>query len=191
MIMELDERQIQDDRQLKRYDPETYTRIRDYVAEQRKDREGYLSGIATIMEEALRADVEGLLIHGRPKTFSSIYRKMQRTGKDIPDIYDLLGLRVICTSIDGCYTVLRKVHSLWRPLPGRTKDYIANPKATGYRSIHTAVTAFGGRTVEIQIRTHDMHLSAEFGTASHRHYKRRACTRSGWQRQAVSGIMRS
>lgn len=180
MITKFNRRQADEDEYLKRYDPAMYRRIKRYVAAHRKEREGYLLAMATVLDETLRGEIGDLLIQGRPKHFFSIYEKMRRTAKDVSEIYDYLGLRVVCSTREECYTVLDRVHRLWSPVPDRTKDYIAYPKPNGYQSIHTAVTAFGSKIVEIQIRTHRMHLTAEFGTASHHRYKWYARRRVGW-----------
>jgi GTP pyrophosphokinase len=152
-------------------DRDNYERVRQEVQLRRRQREVVLEQarqhlLAELAEAGISAEVVG-----RPKNLSSIFRKMQQGGKTIREIYDLVALRVVCDDIRGCYGALGVVHSLWKPIPGRFKDYIAMPKGNGYQSLHTSVVGEGGEPVEIQIRTHEMHRTAEEGIAAHWHYK--------------------
>ncbi len=127
--------------------------------------------IARLERELDRVGLQDVQISGRPKHLWSIYQKMKRSDKSFTDIYDLIALRVITTSVADCYSVLGAVHALWHPLPGRFKDYIATPKANGYQSLHTTVVGPDARPFEIQIRTEEMHERSENGIASHWLYK--------------------
>lgn len=154
-------------------EPEAYQRIARMVAESREVRERYLAEtIKTLTDELKRVGLQGFQINGRSKHYWSIYQKMKRKGKEFSEIYDLVALRVICQSVGDCYSALGAVHSLWHPMPGRFKDYIAMPKLNNYQSLHTTVIGPTARPLEIQIRTFEMHEQAEYGIAAHWLYKK-------------------
>jgi GTP pyrophosphokinase len=152
-------------------EPDKYHEIADKVASRRVAREKYILKVIDVLKAEL--DTHGIQadLSGRPKHIYSIYRKMQRRGVDVDQIYDQLAVRVLVQTIPDCYTALGVIHSIWRPLPGQFDDYIANPKESLYQSLHTTVLAVDGRPLEIQIRTHEMHQVAEYGVAAHWRYK--------------------
>ncbi|MGM7677773.1 RelA/SpoT family protein [Microbacterium sp. A94] len=153
--------------------PKIYVEINSLIAQRTPQREKYLKQVI----ESINEDLHDLRIRGkvggRPKQLYSVYQKMVVRGREFDDIYDLIGIRVLVGSVRDCYAVLGAIHARWTPLPGRFKDYIATPKFNLYQSLHTTVIGPSGRTVEIQIRTHEMHQQAEFGVAAHWMYKER------------------
>jgi len=152
-------------------DPQAYAEIVSLVKGKRKEREAFVTEISEILERELERVGIHADISGRPKHVYSIWRKLDSTGKTFEDIYDLIAIRVSVDSIKDCYGVLGVIHSLWKPVPGRFKDYIAMPKSNGYQSLHTTLISHSGEPMEIQIRTHEMHETAEVGVAAHWHYK--------------------
>ena len=160
-----------EDRAFRVLNPEMYYEIHQKVKMKRGEREEYLGEVKDIISLALeKANIHGE-ISGRPKHFYSIYQKIIKKGTAFEDIFDLLALRVIVETKSDCYSALGIIHSLWTPIPHRIKDYIANPKANMYQSIHTTVMGPGGMMVEFQIRTKQMHQIAEEGVAAHWAYK--------------------
>ncbi|GAB3599253.1 RelA/SpoT family protein [Microbacterium tumbae] len=153
--------------------PKIYAEINSLIAQRTPQREKYLQQVIEAIDEDLRdLRLRGRVV-GRPKQLYSVYQKMVVRGREFDDIYDLIGIRVLVASVRDCYAVLGAIHARWTPLPGRFKDYIATPKFNLYQSLHTTVIGPSGRTVEIQIRTHEMHQQAEFGVAAHWMYKER------------------
>ncbi|TBW23046.1 bifunctional (p)ppGpp synthetase/guanosine-3',5'-bis(diphosphate) 3'-pyrophosphohydrolase [Arcanobacterium bovis] len=159
--------------------PAVYSEIERMVVDRSPERVAYIENIKKALESELaRAKVE-CTISGRPKHYYSIYQKMILRGRDFEDIYDLIGVRVLVNEVQDCYTALGVANSIFTPIQGRIKDYIASPKFNFYQSIHTSVIGPNGKTVEIQIRTYDMHRRAEFGVAAHWRYKENPNKKSG------------
>ncbi len=153
-------------------EPDKYKAIARELDERRTDREGYIQDVSKALREALsQHGITRVLISGRPKHIYSIYKKMERKKIPLSQVYDVRAVRVIVDNDIQCYQVLGIVHNLWRPIPGEFDDYIAAPKDNFYRSLHTAVVDNQGKTVEVQIRTWEMHEDAEYGIAAHWRYK--------------------
>ncbi|RZU98089.1 GTP diphosphokinase [Spiribacter vilamensis] len=152
-------------------EPENYRRIAGLLAERRVDRERFIEAMKARIETHLAEAGLSAEVTGRPKHIYSIWRKMQRKGLGFDELFDLRAVRVLVDSVPACYTALGIVHSLWQPIPREFDDYIATPKENNYRSLHTAVVGDGGRSVEVQIRTREMHDQAELGIAAHWRYK--------------------
>lgn len=151
--------------------PEMYYEVAQRLKTKRKEREEYVNALIQQIEKGLeQIGIEGD-IAGRPKNIYSIYKKMVKQDKPIDEIYDKIAIRVIVDSVPECYGVLGIIHTMWKPLPGRFKDYIATPKPNMYQSLHTTLIGQGGEPFEVQIRTWEMHATAESGIAAHWHYK--------------------
>jgi GTP diphosphokinase / guanosine-3',5'-bis(diphosphate) 3'-diphosphatase len=157
--------------------PRKYQEIKGLVAQQREERERYVSEAGEYLSKELHKLGIEAQIAGRAKHFYSIYSKMTKKGREFNEIYDLTAMRVLVDSVKDCYGAVGVIHALWKPLPGRFKDFIAMPKFNMYQSLHTTIIGPEGRPLEIQIRTHDMHELAEFGVAAHWMYKQRRAER--------------
>jgi len=152
-------------------EPSAYRKIAEHLAERRSDREQYITRFVKELSHELKQANIDADVSGRPKHIYGIWRKMSRKGKDFERIYDVRAVRVLVPTVRDCYAALGVVHSSWQHIPGEFDDYIATPKENNYRSIHTAVIGTEGKTVEVQIRTHDMHQQSELGVAAHWRYK--------------------
>ncbi len=173
-------------------EPETYKALARKIQQRRQDRERYVNQVIRILKEELRKAGIHAEVSGRPKHIYSIWRKMKRKGVDFDQIYDAQGVRIIVDTVQDCYAALGVVHNLWRPIPGEFDDYIATPKDNMYRSLHTAVVGPHGRPMEVQIRTWEMHRTAEYGIAAHWRYKEQSGKRDiefenkiAWLRQLM------
>jgi len=171
--------------------PKMYEEIVRLVSQRAPARDQYMAQVIAEIEADLRRYKIKAKVTGRPKHYYSVYQKMIVRGRDFADIYDLVGVRVLVDDIRDCYAVLGVIHSKWSPVPGRFKDFIAMPKFNMYQSLHTTVIGPGGKPVEVQIRTFDMHRAAEFGIAAHWRYKQNSVGGKGgpddlgWLRQLV------
>lgn len=160
-----------EDLSLRYLEPEVYHQLVDQLKLKRKERESYVQGLIEQIREALQANMMKADIAGRPKNLYSIYRKMLKQNKGLDEIYDKIAIRVLVENVNECYGVLGIIHTMWTPLPGRFKDYVATPKANMYQSLHTTLIGEGGEPFEVQIKTQDMHHTAEYGIAAHWRYK--------------------
>jgi len=151
--------------------PRKYTEIKQLVSQQRTERESYVEDAGLFLSEELKEVGIEAEISGRAKHFYSIYTKMTKKGREFNEIFDLTAMRVIVGSVKDCYGAIGVIHSLWKPLPGRFKDWVAMPKANMYQALHTTVIGPEGKPLEIQIRTDEMHKLAEYGIAAHVAYK--------------------
>ncbi|HEU5002841.1 MAG TPA: bifunctional (p)ppGpp synthetase/guanosine-3',5'-bis(diphosphate) 3'-pyrophosphohydrolase [Actinomycetota bacterium] len=160
-----------EDLAFKNLHPKAYEELAAMVAQRQPEREVYIQVVIDEVQARLRDVRVKAIVTGRPKHFYSIYEKMTTRGREFDQIFDLVGVRVIVDSERDCYAVLGAIHSLWKPVPGRFKDYIAMPKFNLYQSLHTTVVGPQGKPLEVQMRTREMHRMAEWGVASHWRYK--------------------
>src|SRR6202165_333173 len=173
-------------------EPELYRKIAQLLDEKRNDREAYIQRVIERLHAELEAMGIASAIQGRPKHIYSIWRKMRGKNVSFERLYDIRAVRVIVANIRECYTVLGVVHDLWTPVEGEFDDYIASPKSNAYQSLHTAVVGPEGKTLEVQIRTEDMHQHSEHGVAAHWRYKEGAesdkafDSKIAWLRQVLS-----
>jgi GTP diphosphokinase / guanosine-3',5'-bis(diphosphate) 3'-diphosphatase len=163
--------------------PKRFEEISNLVGKAEVDRADYLAGVLDAVNAQLRSIKVKAEVEGRPKHLYSVYEKMVLRGKEFSEIYDLVGIRVLVDTVKDCYAALGAIHSLWKPVPGRFKDYIAMPKFNMYQSLHTTVIGPQGSPLEVQIRTEQMHRTAEFGIAAHWRYKE-----SGKRKEDASDI---
>ncbi len=160
-----------EDLALRYLEPDKYNSLVEKISMKRVEREAYINELSTLLAEKLKAVGIEADISGRPKNFYSIYNKMKKQKKELNEIYDINAMRIIVDNVKDCYGALGVVHTLWKPIPGRFKDYIAMPKANMYQSIHTTVIGPNGDPFEVQIRTWEMHRISEYGIAAHWRYK--------------------
>ena len=172
-------------------EPDKYYDLVDQMKQKRHVREEIVNEAIEVLRKALENSHIKFEINGRPKHFYSIYKKMKKDNRDLSQVYDLYAIRVIVDTVQDCYGVLGIVHSLWKPLPYRFKDYIAMPKPNNYQSLHTTVIGTRGQPVEIQIRTWEMHHVAEYGVAAHWRYKEGTTAGNGNEFDEKMGWLRN
>ena len=175
---------------LKFLEPEAYYDLAEQVSQRKGEREDAINNVVDKIRSSLEEIDINFDIYGRSKHFYSIYKKMKYQHKNLDEIFDLMAVRIIVDSIRDCYAVLGLVHTMWTPIPGRFKDYIAMPKPNMYQSLHTTVMGESGKPFEIQIRTYEMHRIAEYGIAAHWKYKEGITSdkeevKLSWLRQAL------
>ena len=165
--------------------PETYREIADNIAQRRKDRERQIQEIAQTLQKVLAEAGIQAEVSARPKHIYSIYKKMVRKGLPFDMVHDIRGVRILVQDVPSCYAALGVIHTRWRPIPGEFDDYIAAPKDNFYRSLHTAVVYDDGQTLEVQLRTAEMHQNAEYGIAAHWRYKEGVARDDDYERRIL------
>ena len=170
--------------------PRRFEEIASLVEKREGERQEHVDRVSELLTGKLREMKIKAEITGRPKHLYSVYEKMVLRGKEFNEIYDLVGTRLLVDTVRDCYAALGAIHALWKPVPGRFKDYIAMPKFNMYQSLHTTVIGPEGRPLEIQIRTHQMHQTAEYGIAAHWRYKERGSKRSGDDQAEIAWLGR-
>ncbi|MGI6432598.1 MAG: RelA/SpoT family protein [Sphaerochaetaceae bacterium] len=174
-----------EDQSLKILKPDTFQYIEEYLLSKKSERTAYLGRIEKILYRACGEEgMPNVEVHSRTKHTYGVYMKMKKRKKELEEIGDILGVRIICDTVNECYSLLGLVHKLWPPIEGRFKDYIAMPKANNYQSLHTTVMALDGKLLEVQIRTREMHATAEYGVAAHWAYKAQSSKAdAAWQKR--------
>ncbi|MEK7376969.1 MAG: bifunctional (p)ppGpp synthetase/guanosine-3',5'-bis(diphosphate) 3'-pyrophosphohydrolase, partial [Candidatus Margulisiibacteriota bacterium] len=167
-----------------------FDQIKGLVAQKKEEREAFMKDFIAQVKVALEKVAIKSAISGRTKHFYSIYQKLVQKNVEFDDIYDLIAIRVLVDSVKDCYAVLGVIHSIWKPIPGRFRDFIAMPKPNGYKTLHTTVIGHSGKPVEVQIRTKEMHKAAEYGIAAHWRYKEKDTDKAfdsklAWLRQML------
>ena len=168
-------------------DPVSYEKVAEAVEARRIEGEQFLRGVEDTLVEQLRENNIEARVEWRIKRYYSIYQKLQRSKITFDQVYDLLAVRVITQDVAACYAVFGLIHTLWRPVPGRIKDFIAIPRANRYQSLHTTVIGEGGHQFEVQIRTEEMHRIAEEGIAAHWKYKAKTASSPRATKSASTG----
>jgi GTP diphosphokinase / guanosine-3',5'-bis(diphosphate) 3'-diphosphatase len=177
-----------EDLSFQRLHPRKYDEIKKLVSQQRAERELYVNDAGRFLERELKKVGIDAEISGRAKHFYSIYSKMTKKGREFNEIYDLTAMRVLVSSVKDCYGAIGIIHSIWKPLPGRFKDFIATPRLNLYQALHTTVIGPEGRPLEIQIRTPDMHETAEYGIAAHVIYKEGARPKGNPEKEKMTWL---
>lgn len=171
-----------EDLSLRALKPDAYNYINDFLLQKRSEYNAYIKSVKNaIVVSCNKINIKDIEIKGRVKHVYSIYQKIKKRKKEIDEIFDVLGIRVICNDVTECYTILGIIHQIWHPIEGRFKDYIAMPKSNNYQSLHTTVLGPNSRHLEIQIRTKEMDKTAEEGIAAHWSYKASSGSESAWQ----------
>ena len=166
-------------------DPDTYLEIAKSLKEKRVEREEFIQSVKATLDSELEKHQVAASVSGRPKHIYSIWRKMQSKGLGLDSLYDIRAVRILVDDVNACYAALGIVHNLWSYIPGEFDDYIANPKENDYRSLHTAIVGPDGKTVEVQIRSQEMHQHAELGVAAHWRYKEGSASRAAFDQKIL------